>query len=326
MNSGNLEANRCIHPRGTTMSLLRHLLTAPTSVPDQPSIDDWWRAFTGVCGQWPAPVERAIAAGFAADRVAWAFCSGYQAALRALLPSLPDAAIAALCATEKDGNRPKAIQTRLSRTDAGWRLSGHKKWTTLGPASSLLLVVARLDDGDAGRPALKVVRIAGDVPGVRLQAMPATRFVPEAPHAEVYLTDVAVRDDQVLDGDGYERYLKPFRTVEDIHVQAAVLAYLVREARHREWPRPFIEQTVSCLLTLVDLAGRDPSDSVTHIALAGALAQSGERFVQADELWRTAGDGAAAAARWLRDRSLMQVAGTARQQRSERAWERLAES
>ena len=66
--------------------------------------------------------------------------------------------------------------------------------------------------------------------------MPPTRFVPEVPHAQVLMQDLRVSASALLPHDGYDAYVKPFRTIEDLHVTLAVLAYLLREARVRHWP------------------------------------------------------------------------------------------
>ena len=134
-----------------------------------PAIDTCLRAPTaGAAAQpaWPsgghagAPVPRvrptaaaqALLGGFDADRVGWAFASGYQAALRALLPDLPADAVAAFCVTEESGNRPRDIHTRFTpQADGSVSISGAKRWTTLGPDSNVLLIVGALppteDDG-----------------------------------------------------------------------------------------------------------------------------------------------------------------------------------
>jgi hypothetical protein len=80
--------------------------------------------------------------------------------------------------------------------------------------------------------------------------MPPTRFVPEVPHARLAFDGVAVAHEDVLPGDGYERYIKPFRSVEDIHVTAAVLAYLLAEAGRRGWPASWRERALIALLGL----------------------------------------------------------------------------
>jgi alkylation response protein AidB-like acyl-CoA dehydrogenase len=268
-------------------------------------------------------MARAIAGGFAADRVAWAFASGYQAALRALLTDLPDAAMVAICVTEETGNRPRDIATTISHgADGSIAISGAKRWTTLGPASTLLLVVGR-ESGSADRPRLRVARVPTDAPGVSVIDMPATRFVPEVPHARVQLADVRLPADALLPGDGYTTCVKPFRTLEDTHVTAAVLAYLLREARARSWPAELRERIVATLTALSSVAEDDADSPLAHVALEGALRFAHQIYADAAPLWSAAAD--AAAARWQRDSALFAVAGTARALRAARAWERLAE-
>jgi hypothetical protein len=152
--------------------------------------------------------------------------------------------------------------------------------------------------------------------------MPPTRFVPEVPHAQVLMQDLRVSADALLPHDGYDAYVKPFRTIEDLHVTLAVLAYLLREGRARRWPAAYNEQVVAALTLLSQLAGEDARAAATHIALAGALRIAHRLYAEASSLWSAAGDDAAAT-RWRRDAALFEVAGSAREQRAARAWERL---
>src|SRR4051812_18894114 len=183
------------------------------------------------------PIDRAILAGARARKVADAFLAGYQAALRALIPTLPGDRLSCLCATEEGGAHPRAIATRLERDGAGYRLTGRKRWVTGGPLADLLLGVASTGLDDAGKNRLRLVRVDAHAPGVTLHPMPETPFTPEIPHAEVELAGVQLGEDALEPGDGYDRYLKPFRTVEDCHVHAAVLAYVLGVARRSGWPR-----------------------------------------------------------------------------------------
>ena len=152
--------------------------------------------------------------------------------------------------------------------------------------------------------------------------MPPTRFVPEVPHAQLLMHDLRVSAGALLPHDGYDAYVKPFRTIEDLHVTLAVLAYLLREARARRWPAAFNEELVAALSLLSQLAGEDARAASTHIALAGALRIAHRLYADALPLWTTAGDDPAAE-RWQRDAALFEVAGSARDQRAERAWQRL---
>lgn len=305
---------------------LEFLLKSAATAAECTSVEAWWPRQAALCARHANPIEAAIAGGFAADRLAWAFCSGYQAALRALLPDLPANALASLCVTESGGNHPRAIQTTLLPNPelAGqFVLDGHKRWTTLGPDSALLLVAARI--GDAAQDArvqLKLALVRRDAPGVSLRTMSEIRFIPEVAHAEVHLERVSIDARDLLEGDAYARYVKPFRTMEDLHVHAAVLACLLREARRLEWPRAWIERAFAALHALVAIAQLDVSSPATHIALAGALEIGAALVREADACWDVAGDDAAGE-RWKRDRALLSVASSAREKRLARAWERI---
>lgn len=299
-------------------------LRATTDVPARASVAEWWPRWRDGAAQAATPAAQALLGGFDADRVGWAFASGYQAALRALLPDLPADAVAAFCVTEEAGNRPRDIHTRFtSAADGSVLISGAKRWTTLGPDSSLLLIVGALPPVDeSARAQLKVARVSANAPGLQLLPMPETRFVPEVPHARVQLDAVKVGADALLPGDGYERYVKPFRTIEDAHVTLAVLAYLLRETRARGWPLAFAERLCATMIVLTAVAALSADAPATHVVLAGALAQAHALYAEAGTLWAQAGDDPAAQ-RWHRDAALFGVAGSARSQRAARAWERL---
>ena len=300
------------------------LRTAPAAVACE-SVEVWWPRQVALGARLGGPILGASAGGYAADRLAWAFCAGYQAALRALVPQLPAAALASLCVSETAGNHPRAIQTSLSphpdlpRT---YLLDGAKRWTTLGPDSALLLVAARTAGAAAARVPIRLALVRQGATGVALSRMTDISFVPEVAHAEVRFERVLVGEHDLLDGDGYARYIKPFRSIEDLHVHAATLAYLLREARRLAWPRPWVERAFAALHALAAIAPLDASAPATHIALAGAL-QIGEALLrEADACW-AATPGDPACLRWRRDRALLAVASKARAQRIERAWERI---
>lgn len=303
---------------------ITHCLQASSTVAECPTLAEWWPRWRDRAARAATPVAQALHGGFEADRVGWAFASGYQAALRALLPGLPADAVAAFCVTEESGNRPRDIHTRFTpQADGGVSIQGAKRWTTLGPTSSLLLVVGVLPPAtEDARPMLKVARVPADATGLQLLPMPDTRFVPEVPHARVRLQGVRVDAAALLPGDGYTQYVKPFRSIEDCHVTLAVLAYLLREARQRAWPAAFSER-ICALLCALDSVAQSPADAAaTHVALAGALHWAHDLYAQADGLWAGCADDPAAQ-RWSRDSALFKVAATARGQRAARAWERL---
>lgn len=307
------------------MQALERLLSAPVDAPPPcESVAQWWPQHRQLCAAGGEPFSRAVAGGFAADRAGWAFASGYQAALHALFPDAPDERICALCVTEAGGNSPQAIQSTLRQSGDGWILNGAKRWTTLGPDGSLFFVAARDEAASGQRAAIKVARVSSASPGLKIEAMPATKFVPEVPHAQLQFENLKIAASEILPGDGYASYVKPFRTVEDIYVNAAILAYLVREARRLAWPENWIEKAVSVLVLLHDLSKSKPLSPETHIALAGALALGGGLIGETAALWQAAASDPAAE-RWQRDRELLKVAGGIRAQRTRRAWETLSQ-
>ncbi len=172
------------------------------------------------------------------------------------------------------------------------------------------------------------MRVPTNAPGLRITAAPAP-FVPEIEHATVELTDVPVTEADILPGDGYADYLKPFRTVEDAHVHAALAAYLLGVARRRGW-RDYTERMLALALATRAVATAEPKLATTHIALAGVLALAAREVADLEAHWAAAVTAAGQAspdaehARWLRDRPLLETAASARAARRERAWEQLA--
>jgi hypothetical protein len=266
------------------------------------------------------PIDRAIVGGASADRLGYAFAAGYAAALDALLGKR--VSLTALAATEQGGAHPRAIATRLDRTKDGLRLRGEKNFVTLASLVDSVLVVAR-EDGprDAAHPSLRVVHVPVSRTGVRIAPLDALPFVPEVPHAIAFFDDVRIEPDEVLEGDGYTRYLKPFRTVEDLHVHAALLGYLSSVGARSSWPEDLRERTLAALVTTRALAAEDPSAATTHLALAGLLQDARSIVAASEPHWTSVA--ADERSRWTRDRPLLSIAEKARAARRERAWERV---
>ncbi|MBI5517606.1 MAG: acyl-CoA dehydrogenase family protein [Deltaproteobacteria bacterium] len=266
-------------------------------------------------------MDAALVAGSGADGPAFAFASGYQCALRALVPSLPADHRAALCATEDGGGHPRAIKTRLSPDGDRWTLSGSKRFVTLGTLADTLLVVATLGDGPDGRPRLKLVTVPASAPGVTVTAMEPLPVVPELPHATLALDGVRVDSRAVAPEDGYVGYLKPFRTVEDLHVIAAALGLLLGLARRTHAPEALTEEALTAAAAARALATEARPGPGTHLALAGLLRALEALLARMAPCMDALGEDEAA--RWRRDLALLSVAGRAREARREGAWRAL---
>jgi hypothetical protein len=57
-------------------------------------------------------------------------------------------------------------------------------------------------------------------------------------------------DSQVLPGDGYLDYVKPFRTIEDIHVSASILGLSMQMIQSQQWQATYAERTVAMMAAL----------------------------------------------------------------------------
>jgi hypothetical protein len=156
---------------------------------------------------------------------------------------------------------------------------------------------------------------------VELKANPPAGFVPEIPHATVTFKDVRVDEEEWLDGDGYLEYLKPFRTIEDIHVHSALLGHFLRLARLFELPNDLASELLSIAVTLRALVDQPPLDPAVHVTLAGAMKQTDQLISRIEE--HSSLMDAQVVERWQRDRTLLRVADKARARRAEVAWERL---
>lgn len=301
------------------------LSSGRSAAPDTyPGFGAFRQAFFEETASWNTPVDRAIVGGCMADCVAYAFAAGYNAALQSLVPALPVTAIACFCITEKDGGHPRTIRTRMesSGTDANrgktYTINGRKKYITCAAEADLFLVAASEGVGEDGRNRIRMIKIDAKTSGIRIVPMEGLHLVPEISHGEIILTDVAALEADLLPGDGYTAYIKPFRTIEDVHVSAAMLGYLFRSACRYDWGQD-IRQTILARIVLVrNLAFFRPDASAVHIVMGEAIKQIKALIKRVEPLWEKAGKGAKEA--WDRDKVLMDIADKARALRLDAAW------
>ncbi|MFW5920503.1 MAG: acyl-CoA dehydrogenase family protein [Polyangiales bacterium] len=285
--------------------------------------EDWWRVHHALTERCASPFHHAVLGGFSADRLGWAFASGYQGALRVLLPSYEPDAKVVLAATESEGNHPKNIRSQLTLQNQGWRLDGAKEWITLGSLADVMLVAASEGKHDDGRNRIAVVRVPRQRQGVHVEKLPTPPFAPEVPHARVRFEGTPVEATERLPGDGYSDYVKPFRTIEDVYVHGALLGWLIQIARRAGWSEAHLQELFALLTAAHGLSRASAASPVIHVALAGLL-EATERFLTRAghyRLWEQVDE--TTRARWERDRALLDVAAKARERRIRTAWNRV---
>ncbi|WP_028240623.1 acyl-CoA dehydrogenase middle domain-containing protein [Stutzerimonas azotifigens] len=284
-----------------------HTLLGPVQRRPAAALDDWFDALLDECPA-ASPLELAIGGGRRASTPGLAFLAGYQAALRALWPAAP-AGLGAFCATEGRQLRPAQLRTRLD----GRHLDGEKDFVTAGPAAQWLLVPARDEaPGAAAHLAVAVVRV-GD-PGVRLLPGPPLSLIPDIPHARLRLEHAPC---ERLAGDGWDDYVKPFRTHEDLYVLAALVAWLYGLALEQHWPGELPLRLVGLLSGVAEAARQPAGAAATHLLLAGLEAQ--RRALEPEVATALAAGSPELGQLWLRDRGLLLMAGEARTRRLDKA-------
>lgn len=305
----------------TDLAVIEYLLQAPMAPPAHiAAFPQWKQAWKHMAPVWETPADRALAGGFAADRPAWAFAAGYQAAFQRLVPAIDNARVAAICITEKDGPHPARIQCHLT-PDPGrrdrWRLDGTKAFVSGAEGADILLVAATTGTTVDGRNALRMVTIPAASEGVTVSALPTLGMVPEIPHAKVRLEGVLVAEEAIWPGDGYTEAIKPFRTLEDLHVTGAFLAWIFAIGRRSGWPASVLETMLSLMVSLRGLSLASPREPHVHLALGGLLGQVRDLLQKIDPLWQ--GVDAEARGWWQRDCKVLDIAATARRRRLETA-------
>jgi hypothetical protein len=302
----------------TPLSDTLDLLLDNPCYPEHNSFFDWKAGYFDISNNHQSPWARAIVAGYQANCVGFAFVSGYQSALHALVPSLPKGQLSALCVTEKGGNHPRAIQSTLTSKSDTYELTGSKSFITGGTMADTLLVAAGINEQQDGHPVLKLVKIDSNLHGISINTMPALSFVPQIEHATVQFQSVKCSKDSVLPGDGYTDYVKPFRTIEDIYVGLALCSYLLQVSLRINASRATTKSVMACIASHAALAQTDPKSPATHLMLDGARQQMEQLLPPLETQWEARHKESYKC--WERDKALLSVAAAAREKRTDTAW------
>ena len=250
------------------------------------------------------PFELAVAGGRRMATPGLAFLVGYQAALRMLWPSAP-LSLGALCATEQRSLRPSDMQTRL--TDL--RLSGAKDFVTAGDAADWLLIAARSEEAGA-TPRLSLAVVYPGEPGVTVETLPALPLMPDISHGRLHLDGALC---ELLAGDGWDAYVKPFRTLEDVYVLSAMTAWLYGVGQDSDWPQTLQLRLLALLAGCAEMSRQPPNNPAGHVLLGGLFAQFDALKTEIDQAL-SEGD-PQWAQMWQRDQAVMQLASGARAKR-----------
>ncbi|MGY4531150.1 hypothetical protein ACVW0Y_000253 [Pseudomonas sp. TE3786] len=272
------------------------------------ALEEWYAALLARLGEGVTPFEQALLGGRLAATPGLAFLAGYQAALRALWPSAPWT-LGAFCVTENRSVRPTDLQVRLD----GLSLSGRKDFVTAADAADWLLVAARSElPGTAPQIAMCVTY--NGTPGVRVEVLPPLSLMPDVSHGRLHLQAAPC---ERLPGDGWDAYAKPFRSLEDLHVLVALVAWLYGVGCDNAWHQGLRLRLLALLGSCAEIARMGMNEPATHLLLAGVFDQfthlRGEIDCAMDNgkpHWQDL---------WKRDSSLLEIARVAREKRLQNA-------
>ena len=309
------------------MSLIETLLTTSAARQTHTSMAAWFDAFNQNVRGFDSSIDRAIMGGRLSKNMSFAFASGYQSALESLFSrgqsALP---LASLCVTEEGGVRPKDIKTTLFQQEGGdYVVNGQKKFVSGANDSQHIFVACNNGVDVNGRGVIKVVSIPSTAKGIEIIALPTLPFIPLVSHGKVILDNVEVGQADILSGDGYSNYVKPFRTYEDLHVLAAILGFRLGEAIESRWGDDSIQAHLPLILSLQALSSLMPLQSpAAHISLAACREELKRLIALFDD--RFEANDSSAYIDWKRDKLLLSVANKANEIRTNNAWKDISTS
>ena len=173
------------------------------------------------------------------------------------------------CFSETEaGSDLAALRCRATPTAEGYRLSGHKIWTSHGATASRLVCLVRTGTQESRHRGLTMVMVDADAPGVTIR--PISLASGRAELAECFFDDVLVTPDRLIGGDGegwavamfllqYERAVYAWQRASALMQRLRVLAHEVTSSERAD------QVIGSAYLDLIALRARSV-ETVRHLA------------------------------------------------------------
>lgn len=192
------------------------------------------------------------------------------------------------------GSDLAAVRTRAVRTEDGWRLDGHKVWTSGASVSDVGVAVCRTDPTAAKHAGLTVFLVPMDAPGVVVR--PIRQMTGGASFNEVYLDGVVVGDEHRL-GPVDQGWRVALTVLASERLDSGGLGLdnadrAVETARHRERPldalerdrvadlvtRAYVQRLAGIRVAAAVVAGQDPGAeaSVGKLLATDTMARTSE--------------------------------------------------
>ncbi len=232
----------------------------------------------------PDPLAMAIAGGLIADRMAWVFVAGYQAACRHVFSSAAFRSWVSYAATEDQEGDPPLPGVRLSGTPSSGTLSGNKAW--IGAARGMEQLVVRVGTG----PEATYFLVDRERRGVTIDLKPRD-FLAGLSQGRARFEETPVTGVDIVDGDG----IGLLRFVEPLYVYAAFCGFVLGGMSEPE----VVSHCHDCLDAVDEALASLRSGEVDEVRQAGVDA------LALDLLAQLAGNRANAAGEWETDQKIV---------------------
>ena len=232
----------------------------------------------------PDLLAMAISGGLIADRVAWVFVAGYQAACRHVFPSAALRSWVSYAATEDREGDPPLPGVRLTGTPSAGTLSGNKAW--IAGARSVGQLVVRVGTG----PEATYFVVDRDRHGVTIDPKPRD-FLADLSQGQAGFEETPVTGADAVDGTR----IGLLEFVEPLYVYSAFCGFVLGGTTEPD----LVAGGHDCLDAVEPALSSIRAGDVDQVNLdkAGALAQ--------DLLVRLAGNRAGAAGHWETDQKIV---------------------
>jgi hypothetical protein len=169
--------------------------------------------------------KQTLLSGVASNSSSSAFWVGYQVAIQRVFGSVLQSEIAAFVVNENRSFKPADWKTSIHSKDPGYLLSGYKDFVTAPDQVDVLLVAA--NELVQSRSISRICKVMKCNNGVSLSDISLPVFS-ELNKARGRFDEVLLDKDAVIQKDGFDAFIKPFRVVEDYYVSLSILGYLLR--------------------------------------------------------------------------------------------------
>ena len=275
----------------TTVAQILDRSIAPIEASDESAyLEEWTKAAAPLA----VPLATAVAGGAIADRLAWVFIAGYQAALRRVFPELPVDGFAAYVASEdRKGELPGV--TAVEHLD-GFTLSGNKTWLASSDHAQHLVVSV------GEREETRFYLLERDIEGVSTLTYDRASFLGDMSQGRVTFNDAFVTPDHSIADPNRSR---SFSNAEPLHVLTAAAAFMLSHTRAHAGPISLQGRALAAIEAAAALSEAKLTEPHVTLGLVGVAAEVHAAATEFESfLWEA---DEALLERWSADRRLINM-------------------